>query len=161
MGVEIERKFLVSEEDFFNIEFHEIKHIKQGYLLNTKEKSVRVRSSYGGVYDGIGYITVKAGTGLTKQEYETSMPVNETDEMLETIADDIIEKKRCIRQVSHDHYWEVDYFLGDNKGLIVAEIELKSEDEEFELPEWCGEEVTYDERYINANLIKNPYKEWK
>ena len=156
MGVEIERKFLVKVSDLKNIKFTGVKMIKQGYLANSKEKSVRVR-----VDDNRAYITVKGGaSGISKLEYEYDIPVSDATEMLERLTDGkLIEKKRHI-VIIDNKVWEIDVFQGKNVGLIVAEVELKSENEKFTLPKWCGEEVSTNPKYINARLIENPYSEW-
>lgn len=156
MGVEIERKFLVSPENFKNIHVNNIKTIKQGYLHNTMDKSIRIR-----VENNLGYLTVKGGaSGISKLEYEYDIPVDEAEEMLEKLTDGkLIQKKRHIVLLD-GKVWEVDVFLGKNSGLIIAEIELESEDEEIKIPDWCGQEVSTDPRYINAKLIEQPYQEW-
>jgi adenylate cyclase len=156
LGIEIERKFLVSPEDFETIKFSGVRTIKQGYLANSKEKSVRIR-----IDDNRGYLTVKGGaSGISKLEFEYDIPVEEAEEMLKKLTDGkLVEKKRYI-YLQDAKVWEVDVFQGNNSGLIVAEIELKSEDEEITIPDWCGEEVSTDTKYINARLIDKPYKEW-
>lgn len=157
MGIEIERKFVVSPADFSSIVASGVRTIKQGYLANSKEKSVRIR-----VDDNRGYITVKGKTeGISKAEFEYDILVDEAETMLKTMTDGkLIEKKRYICLVD-SKVWEVDVFQGNNQGLIIAEIELKSEDEEITIPDWYGTEVSTDPKYINARLIENPYKSWK
>lgn len=156
MGVEIERKFLVKDGMLADIEVTDVKTIKQGYLANSKEKSVRIR-----VNGDKGYITVKGATsGISKSEFEYEIPVDDANEMLEKLTDGKqIEKKRYISIVD-GKTWEIDVFQGKNQGLVVAEVELKSEDEAVTIPEWCGQEVSTDPKYINARLIENPYSEW-
>ena len=159
MGVEIERKFLVNEEKLNNIiNKADIKgkYIIQGYIFNSKEKVVRVR-----MVDNNGYITIKgANVGMTRPEYEYEIPVVDADEMLETMCDTYIEKIRYLIKINDDT-WEVDVFNGTNTGLIVAELEVPSEDYKFDIPDWIELEVTDDTKYYNNNLLKNPYKEWK
>ena len=153
-NIEIERKFLVKSTEFLN-EQHEKKEMKQGYLCNEKAKTVRVRT------DGInGYLTIKGVTnGIERKEYEYHIPLKEAEELI-TMCDGVIEKTRHYFPIGK-HVYEVDVFEGENKGLIVAEIELQSSDEEFIKPDWLGEEVSHDVRYFNAQLIKCPFTEWK
>ncbi len=155
MGVEIERKFLVDHEKWKKLAKPQGTHFRQGYLLNDDNRTIRVR-----VTDKNGFITLKgASTGISRKEYEYSIPVTEGNELLDTFALSEIEKVRyCITFAGK--LWEVDEFLGDNAGLIMAEIELQSEDETFENPEWITSEVSYDERYYNSYLSLNPYKTW-
>lgn len=154
-NVEIERKFLVKTTTFLNEIEHQSKCMKQGYLCNEKEKTVRVRT------DGTnGYLTIKGITnGIQRKEYEYQIPLNEAEELI-ALCDGVIEKTRHYIPIEK-HVYEVDVFEGLNKGLIVAEIELKSVDEEFVKPEWLGEEVSHDTRYFNAQLIKVPFSQWK
>ena len=131
--------------------------ITQGYILNSKEKVVRIRL----VNDRDAIITIKGqNIGMSRPEFEYSIPFHEGDEMMKTMCSDVISKTRyiCMEQQSR---WEVDFFHGDNEGLIVAEIELNSEDEKINYPDWIGKEVTDKKKYYNNNLITNPYKNWK
>ena len=159
MGVEIERKFLIDldymkmfvEEKEFDSKFN----IKQGYILNSKEKVVRIR-----ITDCECYLTIKGqNTGMTRPEYEYEIPREDAENMLNTMCTDILEKTRYIWHGFGD-VWEIDEFHGDNEGLIVAELEVPSENYNPTLPKWINEEVTDDPRYYNNNLIKKPYKDW-
>lgn len=155
--VEIERKFLVKSDDFKNQAFAQNK-IAQGYLSSVPERTVRVR-----IKGKKGFITIKGlsqGNGMSRFEWENEIPVDEATELLKLCEKGKIEKMRYEIK-SGNHVYEVDEFYGDNEGLVMAEIELKSEEETFEKPEWLGEEVTNDERYYNAYLSKNPFKDWQ
>jgi adenylate cyclase len=155
MGVEIERKFLVNHTLWQQAEKSEAVPYRQGYLLNSEQKTVRVR-----VAGSKGYITIKGPTeGFSRKEYEYEIPVAEATELLANFAENCIEKRRT-RFPFAGKVWEVDEFGGANQGLIVAEIELHSEDEELQLPEWITEEVTGDKRYYNASLVTHPYSKW-
>jgi adenylate cyclase len=154
MAKEIERKFLVRGDTWRSSAKGTT--YRQGYLNSAKERTVRVR-----IADAKAFLTVKGVTvGATRSEYEYEIPFDEGKAMLDTLAEKpLIEKKRYKIPVG-DLTWEIDEFLGDNAGLIVAEIELTSEDQAFDMPAWIGEEVTGDPRYYNANLIKNPFTRW-
>ncbi len=154
MRTEIERKFLVREGDWREAG---AKTYRQGYLSTVKERTVRVRT-----IDDKAFLTIKGETvGATRREYEYEIPLEEAKELLDQLCErPLIEKKRY--KLEHGGLtWEIDVFFGDNEGLIFAEVELESEDQVFEKPEWVGEEVTADPRYYNDNLISNPYKIWK
>ena len=155
MANEIERKFLVINQEYKSLG---TKHyIHQGFLSTDKERVVRIR-----VLDEQAFITVKGkNTGATRTEFEYEIPLEDAKFMLEQICfRPTIEKYRY--NINYEGFtWEVDEFLGENEGLLVAEIELEVADQEFSLPGWVGEEVTADPRYYNANLVKNPYKNWK
>ncbi len=157
MAKEIERKFLV-KSDAYKTEAVKAKRITQGYLSSVPERTVRVR-----IKGDKGFITIKGignESGATRFEWEKEIPVEEVKELLKICEPGIIDKTRYIVEVG-DHIFEVDEFYGDNEGLVVAEVELHDENEEFEKPEWLGEEVTGDVKYFNAMLMKNPYKNWK
>ncbi len=155
MGYEIERKFLV-EGEFKSKAFKSFK-IKQGYLALSGANVVRVR-----VKGDVGYITVKTavkeGT-ITRHEWEYAIPQAEAEEMLELCEDAILDKTRYLVKVG-DHVFEVDEFHGDNDGLLLAEVELDSENEKYDRPEWLGEEVTGNVRYYNSFLSIHPFKGW-
>lgn len=154
--VEIERKFLVKSEDFKEQAFTQNK-IAQGYLSSVPERTVRVR-----IKGEKGFITIKGISqqgGMSRFEWENEIPLDEAQELLKLCEKGKIEKTR-FEIKSGKHIIEVDEFYGENEGLIMAEIELTSEEETFERPEWLGEEVTNDTRYYNAYLSKNPFKEW-
>ncbi len=156
MGVEIERKFLVDHDKWHKLDKPEGKHYKQGYIFSDETRTVRVR-----IADGHGYLTLKGGRQgkMSRSEFEYEIPVNDAEELLKTLSQNGTEKIRY-RIPAGDFTWEVDVFLGDNKGLIVAEKELRSEDDEFKKPDWIGEEVTDDHRYANSNLAVKPYSKW-
>lgn len=156
MSKEIERKFLV-RGDFKSLAFRS-ERITQGYLSSVPERTVRVR-----IKGNEGFITIKGlsnASGLTRYEWEKEIPVDEARELLQLSEPGMIDKTRYLVQVGK-HVFEVDEFYGENEGLILAEIELQSEDEPFEKPEWLGKEVTGDPRYYNAMLSKKPYKIYK
>ncbi len=150
--MEIERKFLVKGD--FRQDAHTSSHIVQGYLSVNRLNSVRVR-----IRDDKGYITVKGKSvngGLTRFEWEKEIPVGEARDLLTLAEPGTIDKTRhLVKNTDGVHTWEVDEFHGNNEGLIMAEIELSSEDDTFDRPEWLGEEVTGDPRYYNSSLRKN------
>lgn len=150
--VEIERKFRVSGDGWR--EGARCTSIRQGYLARTSDSTVRVR-----IEDEDASLTIKTKSlGITSPEFEYEIPLAHADFLLGHCEGSIIEKTR--HRVEHgNHTWEVDVFTGDNAGLIVAEIELTSEDEAFERPSWLGEEVTYDYRFKNSRLSLEPYSE--
>ncbi len=155
--VEIERKFLVKSDDFKKQAFAQ-NNIAQGYLSSAPERTVRVR-----IKGHKGFITIKGisqSGGMSRFEWENEIPLDEAQELLKLCERGKIEKTRYEIKAG-DHVFEVDEFYGENEGLVMAEIELNSEDETFEKPDWVGEEVTNDERYYNAYLSKNPYKDWQ
>ncbi|RKY57711.1 MAG: adenylate cyclase [Candidatus Neomarinimicrobiota bacterium] len=154
MGVETERKFLVIG-DAWRKSAKGIKY-RQGYLSSVKERVVRVRT-----IDDKGYLTIKGiTTGATRMEFEYDIPTEDANRLLDEICEKpLIEKNRYVIKQGNLK-WEVDEFFGENDGLILAEIELESENQQFTIPEWIGEEVTGDPRYYNSNLIKNPYRKW-
>lgn len=153
MPIEIERKFLVTG-DAWGV--GRSTAFRQGYLSTVKERTVRVRTA-----DDQGSITIKGITiGATRTEFEYPIPLADAHAMLDDLCErPIIEKTRHVVEVEGTT-WEIDEFAGENAGLIVAEVELESVDQEFALPEWIGDEVTDDPRYFNANLIAHPYSEW-
>lgn len=153
MALEIERKFLVTGDAW---RAAPRKHIAQGYLNRDKARTVRVR-----IAGEAAFITVKGeNKGATRPEFEYAIPLADARELLALCEQPVIEKHRYV--VEHKGYtWEIDEFLGANLGLVVAEIELGSEDEAFAKPDWIGEEVTQDARYYNSNLSLHPYSAWK
>ncbi len=154
--IEIERKFLVNSFEFKE-EAISKSIIKQGFLNSDPERTVRVRLS-----NDVGLITVKglsSDDGLVRFEWEKELSKEDAESLLKLCEEGIIEKARYEIKAGN-HIIEVDEFYGDNKGLIVAEIELKSENEVFEKPHWIAEEVTGDIKYYNSQLSKQPYKEW-
>jgi adenylate cyclase len=155
MGVEIERKFLVENNSWKN-EIKEEVSIKQGYLNSEAERTVRVR-----IYGEKGVLTIKGKSqNLTREEFEYQIPLADAQDLLDLCEKPIIEKKRILLSVGNKT-WEIDVFGGENKGLVVAEIELTSEEEVFEIPHWLGEEVSSDSSYYNSSLITNPYISWQ
>lgn len=155
MGKEIERKFLLHHEKWQQLEKPTGELYRQGYLLTDPQKTIRVR-----VTPTKGFITIKGITvGATRLEYEYEIPLSEAGELLDNFSAAVLSKIRY--KIVYQHKtWEVDEFLGDNAGLLVAEIELESEEEAFETPEWVSHEVTGDPKYYNANLTITPYKDW-
>jgi len=155
MAIEIERKFLVDGDLWASLGKPAGKLFKQGYILSDDKRTVRVR-----VTDEAAYLTLKGSTtGISRSEYEYTIPIGDGNEILAGLTISAIEKMRYFIPFGN-HLWEVDVFSGDNEGLIVAEIELSSEDEAFEKPEWVTNEVSDDHRYSNASLSVSPYKDW-
>jgi len=154
MRTEIERKFLVHGDDWKSGAI--AKSIRQGYIRADKNVSVRVRKT-----GENAFLTIKGRqVGSTRAEYEYGIPVDDADDMLDTLCEPpLIEKIRYTLEYD-DVTWEVDVFKGENSGLVVAEVELESENQIVELPDWVGPEVTRDPRYLNANLAKTPYSQW-
>lgn len=155
MATEIERKFLVLNDDWRS-QVKRQSPMRQGYLVGSEKASVRVR-----VAGDKAYLNIKSATlNVTRKEYEIPLPLNDADELLDTLCEHpLIEKTRYYIPTG-DHTWEVDVFEGDNAGLIVAEIELRDEQEGFDRPAWLGQEVSDDTRYYNVCLVKHPYKDW-
>jgi adenylate cyclase len=156
MALEIERKFLLRNEDW-RAGVRERTLLRQGYLANTERASVRVRLA-----GEQGWLSVKAMTpGIARAEYEVAIDGADAAAMLEQLCEGpLIEKWRHLL-VYENHEWEIDEFLGENAGLIVAEIELDSEHDEFARPAWLGAEVTADVRYYNFRLATEPYRHWR
>jgi len=154
MGTEIERKFLLNGDAWKGLA--KGTYYRQGYLNSQKERTVRVRT-----IDETGFLTIKGiSVGATRMEYEYEIPVEDAKVLLEELCEKpIIEKNRYKIEFA-GFIWEVDEFFGENEGLLVAEIELESEEQQFEKPNWVGEEVGSDSRYFNSNLIKNPFSSW-
>jgi len=156
MAQEIERKFLVKNEDFKKESFSSNKII-QGFLSTVPERTVRIR-----IKGDQGFITVKGignASGTSRYEWEKEISIEDANDLLKISEPGVIDKTR-FNVKSGNHTFEVDEFYGENSGLIVAEIELNSEDEDFIKPAWLGEEVTGQVKYFNAMLMKNPYKDW-
>jgi hypothetical protein len=154
MGTEIERKFLLRDESWrtgASGTFY-----RQGYLNSSKERTVRIRTA-----GDKAFLTIKGlAVGATRAEYEYPIPLDECNAMLDTLAEKpLIEKKRYKIKCG-DLIWEIDEFFGDNKGLIVAEVELQSEGQMIDKPSWVCDEVSGDPRYFNSNLIKHPFTKW-
>lgn len=154
---EIERKFLVKSDDFKNQASEKILFI-QAYLNTDPERTIRIRIS-----GDHAFMTIKGKSsenGLSRFEWEKEIAMTDAQELLDLCEPGKIKKNRYLIHVG-DHTYEVDEFLEDNKGLILAEIELESEKESFEKPDWLGEEVTGNLNYYNSNLIRKPFKNWK
>ncbi|MBF0448896.1 MAG: CYTH domain-containing protein [Magnetococcales bacterium] len=154
MATEIERKFLVKNEGWRGLGTGTV--YRQGFLSTVKERVVRVR-----IAGDKGTLTVKgASNGITRAEYEYEIPISDAEALLSGLCEQPIIEKTRYRIELGSHVWEVDEFEGVNKGLIIAEVELESEQQAFELPEWVGADVSDDDRYFNSNLIQNPFSKW-
>ena len=155
---EIERKFLILDTPDFRKEAFNSTRIVQGYLNSAPERTVRVR-----IRGERGFLTVKgksSSDGLSRYEWERKIPLFEAEELLRLCEPGAIEKTRYEIQCG-DHIFEVDEFLGENEGLLLAEVELKDKNDKIEKPGWLGEEVTGNKRYYNSFLSKFPFKEWQ
>jgi adenylate cyclase len=153
MGKEIERKFLVTGNDYRSANSQPL---RQGYLNREKPRTVRVRT-----VGRHGFLTIKGiSVGPTRDEFEYPIPLADANQLLDSLCErPLIEKRRyVINYVGKT--WEIDEFSGENAGLVIAEVELSDEREVFEKPPWVGEEVTHDARYLNANLVKHPFCHW-
>ncbi len=154
--LEIERKFLVVSQDFKNQAFSK-ERIVQGFLNTDPERTVRIR-----VKGEMGFLTIKGKSnrsGTTRFEWEKQIGTSEAEKLLDLCEKSILEKTRYEISVG-EHVFEVDEFHGANQGLIVAEIELNDENEDFEKPDWLGKEVTGEVKYYNSQLSKSPYSTW-
>jgi len=153
MATEIERKFLVEGTSWR--QSNSVRLI-QGYLNRDKDRTVRVR-----IAGAKAFLTVKSvRQGVTRGEFEYEIPVADAQQMLKLSDGPVVEKSRHVI-VHEGSKWEVDEFLGDNAGLVIAEIELMSEDQPYSRPAWLGREVTHDNRYYNSNLAAHPYRQWR
>lgn len=154
MATEIERKFLVRGESWRGLA-PGVEYC-QGYIPTRDHRTVRAR-----IAGTTGYLTLKGPMqGISRSEFEYEIPVAEARQILDELCDrPLIEKVRYKIPVEN-HIWELDEFSGDNTGLILAEVELELEKEEFELPDWAGEEVTGDRRYYNSYLVQHPFTSW-
>lgn len=156
MATEIERKFLVKGN--FSKGVFDSERIVQGYICSAPGRTVRIR-----IRGKVGFLTIKGPSdekGLSRYEFEQQISLADAKQLMKLCEGGIIDK---VRNLVHcgKHVWEIDVFYGANEGLVMAEIELSSEDERFERPEWLGEEVSGDRRYYNSMLIAHPYSEWK
>lgn len=152
MATEIERKFLVIGDGW---RMASPTYVCQGYLNRDQHRTVRVR-----IIGNTAYLTVKGlTTGSVRAEFEYPIPLDDARQLLQLCERPLIEKHRHIIP-HHGATWEVDEFLGDNLGLVVAEIELASEGQQVDVPGWVGKEVTDDPRYFNSNLSRHPYTQW-
>ena len=157
MALEIERKFLVKDESYKLMAFSSSR-IAQGYICSARGRTVRVR-----IRNEKGYLTIKGPSeegGLSRYEREKEIPLEEAKELMKICEPGMIDKTRYL-VASGNHTFEVDEFYGDNEGLVIAEVELKHENESFEKPSFIGEEVTGIVKYYNSFLMKCPYKDWK
>lgn len=154
MSKEIERKFLVTGVEW-QYKNQGVFYL-QGYLSTEKDCSIRIR-----VGGRKGYLTIKGETqGTMRDEFEYEIPLNDARELLNNFCmHPLIEKRRYIVNFG-GLTWEIDEFESENKGLILAEVELTSEDEKIDFPDWIGKEVTGDPKYYNVNLVRNPYSKW-
>ncbi|MBF4982867.1 CYTH domain-containing protein [Nonlabens mediterrranea] len=153
--LEIERKFLVNNTDF--LKKVKGKRITQGYLSTDPARTVRVR-----IKGTQGFITIKGqstDSGLTRYEWEKEISIVEAEELLELALLGVIDKTRYEIAIEK-HTWEIDVFHASNNGLVLAEIELETEDETFSKPNWIAQEVTGDKRYYNSHLSAKPFSEW-
>ena len=156
MPQEIERKFLVEGE--YKSQVYAQSRIIQGYISSARGRTVRVR-----IRDGRGYLTIKGASdssGISRYEWEKETPLNEAKDLMRLGEPGGIDKTRYLVRTGQ-HVFEVDEFYGENEGLTVAEVELASENEPFEKPDFIGREVTGDIRYYNSQLMKHPFKEWE
>lgn len=156
MAQEIERKFLVTGD--YKSSAVAASRIAQGYICSEQGRTVRVR-----IRDDRGYLTIKGPStdnGLSRYEWEQEIPLGDARELMRLCPGGIIDKTRYLVPCG-EHTFEVDEFYGDNEGLVVAEVELRSPDEPFERPAFLGREVTGDRRYYNSQLMKCPYRTWK
>ena len=154
--VEIERKFLVTSNEYLK-SFTKQNRIVQGYLSSDPKRTVRIR-----LKGQNGYLTIKGESnesGLTRFEWEKEISYNDAENLLSLCEKGVIDKIRY-EVIIGVHVYEVDVFAKENEGLVIAEIELSSEEETFEKPSWLGKEVTGDERYYNSYLSKTPFKNW-
>lgn len=155
MALEIERKYLVNKEQWNAVEKPPGNLLRQGYLLTDPDKTIRVR-----VTDSKGYLTIKGlSVGIARPEFEYEIPRDEAQQLLDNFSVSDLQKIRY-EIAFKGKVWEVDEFLGANAGLIVAEIELDSEAEQFELPAWIDREVSDEEKYYNSNLSVHPFTTW-
>ena len=152
---EIERKFLVSGD--FKSEAVSSTHIRQAYINQAGGRTVRVR-----IRDDKAFLTIKGPSldgGLSRFEWEIEIPLADAEQLMQLRVTPLVDKRRYLVPFG-GHTFEVDEFYGDNEGLVMAEVELASVDEDFERPDWLGAEVTGDRRYYNSHLARHPYKEW-
>ncbi len=156
MAIEIERKFLI-KSNIFKKESYKKTYIKQGFLNSHRERTVRIR-----ITDEAAFITVKGisnSSGTSRYEWEKEINIKDAQKLLILCEETVIEKNRFLVK-NEKHIFEVDEFLGQNKGLIIAEIELSNENETFKKPDWLGKEVTGIVKYYNSTLSKHPFTNW-
>ena len=156
-GIEIERKFLVRKGDAYKSAAFSSSRIKQGYIP-AQGATVRIR-----VRDKQGFLTIKGKSyngGMSRYEFEKEITPDEAENLLQLCQGGLIDKTRYLVKVG-SHVFEVDEFYGENQGLVMAEVELKDENEEYEKPSLVGLEVTGDHRFYNSHLLTHPFSEWK
>ncbi len=154
MGIEIERKFLVKSDKWKSLGNRIF--YQQGYLLIDKSRTIRVRT-----FDEKGFLTIKgASVGIRRSEFEYEIPVDDARVIMENLCEKPLIKKYRTKIKLNDLIWEVDEFIGENDGLVIAEVELENENQKIDIPSWIGEEVTGDIKYYNSMLIKNPFNMW-
>lgn len=156
MAQEIERKFLVLNDSYKRESFSHSR-IQQGYITSERGRTVRIR-----IRDEKAYITIKGPSlngGLSRYEFEQEIPMDDARQLMALCEPGIIDKTRWLVK-SGSHTFEVDEFFGDNAGLVMAEVELRSEDDVVQIPDFIGDEVTGDRRYYNSQLRQHPYTEW-
>ncbi len=156
-GLEIERKFLV-RGDSYRRQAHASDNIRQGYICSNHGRTVRVR-----IRGGRGYLTIKGASdlrGLSRYEFEKEISLEEAQQLFKLCEPGVVDKTRYLVNVGR-HTFEVDEFHGDNDGLVMAEVELQSEDEPIEHPDFLGPEVTGDRRFYNSHLREHPFSEWR
>jgi len=155
MGLEIERKFLVVNDSWKGL-VEASSHLKQGYLASAPNATIRVR-----IEDDTATLNIKGATvGITRHEYEYPIPMSDAKELLEKMISGAAVEKHRYRVPYAGHLWEIDVFTGENEGLVLAELELTSETEDFNRPDWLGEEVSGEKRYYNALLSIKPFSIW-
>ena len=157
MALEIERKFLVLDDSYKHEAFSK-SHIQQGYICSERGRTVRIR-----IRDTHAYVTIKGPSvdgGLARYEFEYEIPMDDAEKLMTLCEPGIIDKIRWLVK-SSNHTFEVDEFFGENEGLVMAEVELNSPNEEPIIPHFIGKEVTGDRRYYNSQLRRNPYRMWK
>ena len=154
MKKEIERKFIVLNKSYKDLGSYD--YCIQGYIPSTSEPLIRIRT-----IGNKSFLTMKSAiSGITRLEYEYEIPNQDARDLLKLFCkESIVEKNRYIISYKST-IWEIDEFLGNNKGLVVAEVELNAEDQSYDKPEWIGREVSTDQKYYNYNLVHHPYKEW-
>jgi adenylate cyclase len=154
VSVEIERKFLVTDESWKALGSGVL--LRQAYLSSHPDRVVRVR-----IQGDSAMLTIKSrAVGATRGEWEYPIPIEDAHQFVNELCERPIIEKYRYRITYQDMVWEVDEFLGGNAGLVVAEIELSAEHQPFSKPDWVGQEVTHDARYFNANLLHHPYTKW-
>lgn len=156
MAIEIERKFLVNSTDYRQMAASKSR-IRQGYICRESGRTVRIR-----IRDGRGFLTIKGPStnGMARFEFEKEISLSDAEQLFELCQPGVIDKTRYLVYMPDGHVFEVDEFYGENDGLVIAEVELSSEDEPFEIPPFIDREVTGDRRYYNSHLTANPFTTW-